>query len=544
MTYSCAVFSRGATTLEEAQETKLELTCDKLGVEPGDRVLDVGCGWGSFASTPRGARRERRSASRCPSRRRSYARQRARRRGVADRVEFRVPTTASWRGERFDAIASIGMVEHVGEEQIDVYARQLAALLEPGGRLLNHGIARLRHTDAEAGRVLGALRVPRRARRCTCRGSCSRSSGRASRPTTSRASARTTRRRCATGRDRLDDEPRRGDAARRRGAGARVAPLPARGAQRLRDGLHLDLPGALLEAVATDRRLVGTLLCAGSAAAFGAMAIFGKLAYEAGVGVLTLLVVRFVLAGTVLGAVAAVRRAPLPRRRTLWMALGLGAVGYTAQSALFFTAIERIDVGLAALVLYIYPALVTIAAAALGRDRLDGLRVLVLAMAFAGQALVLLVGGAGDLDGVGVILALSAAVAYTAYILTSETVLSDTEPIALSALVCAGAAFSFVLAGTVSGALDFSFDAIGWLWLACIAIVSTVVAVVLFFAGLAAVGPSRASIISTVEPVVTIALAFVVFGEHLSALQLTGGALVLASVVLLQTRGVRPVDVP
>jgi cyclopropane-fatty-acyl-phospholipid synthase len=70
---------------------------------------------------------------------------------VADRVEFRVADYRELRGERFDAIVSIGMVEHVGEERIDLYARQLAALLGPGGRLLNHGIARLRHTDPAAG---------------------------------------------------------------------------------------------------------------------------------------------------------------------------------------------------------------------------------------------------------------------------------------------------------------------------------------------------------------------------------------------------------
>jgi cyclopropane-fatty-acyl-phospholipid synthase len=79
------------------------------------------------------------------------ARERAEAAGVGDRVEIRVMDYRDLVGERFDAIASIGMVEHVGEAQIDVYARALAGLLEPGGRLLNHGIARLRHSDPEAG---------------------------------------------------------------------------------------------------------------------------------------------------------------------------------------------------------------------------------------------------------------------------------------------------------------------------------------------------------------------------------------------------------
>jgi cyclopropane-fatty-acyl-phospholipid synthase len=152
-TYSCAFWSEGAETLEQAQEEKLDTVARKLALKGGDRVLDVGCGWGSFplrAATKYGASVVGITLSPPQAER---ARQRAEQAGVADRVEIRVidyrDLAAS--GERFDAIASIGMVEHVGEEQIDVYARTLAGLLEPGGRLLNHGIARLRHTDPDAG---------------------------------------------------------------------------------------------------------------------------------------------------------------------------------------------------------------------------------------------------------------------------------------------------------------------------------------------------------------------------------------------------------
>ncbi len=151
MTYSCAIFSRGAQTLEEAQEEKLETVARKLALKEGDRVLDVGCGWGSFplwAATQHGASVLGITLSPPQAER---ARQRAEVAGVADRVEIRVMDYRDLAGERFDAIASIGMVEHVGASQIDVYARTLAGLLEPGGRLLNHGIARLRHTDPEAG---------------------------------------------------------------------------------------------------------------------------------------------------------------------------------------------------------------------------------------------------------------------------------------------------------------------------------------------------------------------------------------------------------
>ncbi|MDX6590732.1 MAG: cyclopropane-fatty-acyl-phospholipid synthase [Solirubrobacterales bacterium] len=153
MVYSCAIFSRGAKTLKEAQEEKLETVARKLELKQGDRVLDVGCGWGGFplwAATKHGASVVGITLSPPQAER---ARQRAEEAGVADRVDIRVMDyrDIAGTGERFDAIASIGMVEHVGASQIEVYAQTLAGALEPGGRLLNHGITRLRHTDAEAG---------------------------------------------------------------------------------------------------------------------------------------------------------------------------------------------------------------------------------------------------------------------------------------------------------------------------------------------------------------------------------------------------------
>lgn len=286
---------------------------------------------------------------------------------------------------------------------------------------------------------------------------------------------------------------------------------------------------------------MGLLMCAASAASFGAMGIFGKLAYDAGVGVLTLLLVRFVLAALMLGAANALRRPRLPGRRGLLMAVGLGAIGYAAQSGLYFSALTRMGAGITALVLYLYPCLVTLGAVALGRDRLDRVRVASLLLAFVGLALVVFVGAPARIDAVGVALALGAAVAYTGYILVSDTIASDRlDPLALSGFVCAGAAGSFALTSALSGEVSFSFDPIGWLWLGAIAVVSTVLAIVLFFGGLARVGPSRTSIVSTIEPLVTVGLAALVFGEGLSATQLAGGLLVLGSVLLLQTPGRHP----
>ncbi len=171
MTYSCALFSRGASTLEEAQVAKRELVCKKLGLSEGERILDVGCGWGSFvihAAREHGVQALGITLSQAQA---ELARARVAEAGLQERVEIRVGDyrdlaasgSAASNGAggadgvgllgagRFDAIASIGMVEHVGSSKIDDYAKVLSGLLAPGGRLLNHGIARLRHGDPEAG---------------------------------------------------------------------------------------------------------------------------------------------------------------------------------------------------------------------------------------------------------------------------------------------------------------------------------------------------------------------------------------------------------
>jgi drug/metabolite transporter (DMT)-like permease len=282
----------------------------------------------------------------------------------------------------------------------------------------------------------------------------------------------------------------------------------------------------------------GTLLCLGSATAFGAMAVLGKLAYDAGATVGTLLAVRFLLAAAlfwalVLGGEAA-RELRALRGSDVAVGLGLGACGYAIQAGCYFTALERIDASLLSLLLYTFPAMVAVAAVALGRERMDARRVGALVLASGGLALVVAGAGTGALDPLGAALGLGAAVVYTTYILVSEGVVGRMTPRLLSALVCTGAAASLTAGSALLGQLrPGELTAAGWGWLACLAVVSTVAAVSLFFAGLERVGPTTASILSTAEPVVTVLLAFLVFGELLGPLQLLGGALVLAAVLVL-----------
>jgi cyclopropane-fatty-acyl-phospholipid synthase len=147
MTYSCAIFSRGAQTLEEAQRTKLDLVARKLDLAAGMKLLDVGCGWGSFAIHAARDYGVTVTGITLSPAQAELAREKVDEAGLEGQVEIRVEDYRELPRESFDAIASIGMSEHVGESRIDLYARSLLRLLRPGGLLLNHAIVGLDPDD-------------------------------------------------------------------------------------------------------------------------------------------------------------------------------------------------------------------------------------------------------------------------------------------------------------------------------------------------------------------------------------------------------------
>ena len=277
------------------------------------------------------------------------------------------------------------------------------------------------------------------------------------------------------------------------------------------------------------------------------MAIFAKEAYAAGLGVTALLAARFVLASGLFWGLVGLRarrgrasgraNRAVPSRRVILAGLTLGGVGYAAQAGLFFSALRHIDASLASLLLYTYPALVFCGAVALRREQVTRWKALALVLASAGAALVLLGGGTGGMDAGGVALALAAAAAYATYILVAEGAVARIDAFLLSALIATGAAVTFLVAGVIGGALTFTPG--GWIWIAAIAIFSTVLSIVTFMLGMERVGSSTASILSTVEPVVTVGLAVALYGDPLGLPQILGGVLVLTAVVALQARGDR-----
>ena len=293
---------------------------------------------------------------------------------------------------------------------------------------------------------------------------------------------------------------------------------------------------------------MGSVAVVLSAVAFGVMALFAKLAYDAGVGLDALLLVRFGLAGLLLLVIAHARgRLRGLGRRAVVIGLLMGALGYAAQAGLYFAALTRVDASQVALVFSVYPLLVMAMAVLTRRERATRRRALGLLVALGGVALVLGGASTGAFDLTGSAFALGSAIVYTGYILVGDRV-AATDPLAFATLVCLGAFGTFVAWSALHGVPDLGFAPAGWLWLALIASVSTVAAILLFFAGLARVGPSVTALLSIVEPVVTVTGAALVFGESLTVQQVLGGALVLGTVLFVQwpagDRGMRSPSPP
>jgi drug/metabolite transporter (DMT)-like permease len=286
-----------------------------------------------------------------------------------------------------------------------------------------------------------------------------------------------------------------------------------------------------MDAAARRTRLTGVGLALLSAASFGVMPVLTKVAYADGADAVGVLSVRFTLAGLVLLVLARLRGEPLPRGRTLVALSLLGGVLYVAQSLCYFLALERVSASLTALLLYFFPALVVLLSAVLLRVRPRPGAVACVAVATAGTAMTL--GPLGSVEVLGVALGLASATAYATYIvLSGQVVDDDAGPFATSAVVILACAAGYDVLALATGAAVPS-AASAWLALVGVALVGTVVAVAAFFAALPRLGAPDTAVVSTLEPVVTVAAAALVLGERLSALQLSGGVLVLAAVVVL-----------
>lgn len=289
-----------------------------------------------------------------------------------------------------------------------------------------------------------------------------------------------------------------------------------------------------------SRRALGVALALTSATCFGIMPVLTKIVYDDGAGTIGVLSVRFTIAAVLLLGLARFRGEPLPSGRTLGQLLLLGGVGYVVESLCYFTALERISAGLTALLLYLYPALVVLLAAVLLRHRPRPLALGCVVVATAGSALT--IGPVAGGQTVGVLLGLGAAASYALYIVLSSKASSGVGPLATSAVVMGACGAVYDVLALATGA-SLPHAAGPWLALVAVSLLGTVVAVAAFFGALALLGPADTAVVSTAEPVVSVAVAGLAFGDRLTPWQLAGGALVLIAVVVL-ARTPTPEPVP
>ena len=288
-----------------------------------------------------------------------------------------------------------------------------------------------------------------------------------------------------------------------------------------------------IRTAAADRRF-GLVLIIISAASFGVMPIFARLAYNAGAEPITVLFLRFTIAAVVMNLIMILRRTAYPRGLVLLELIFLGAIAYVGESLAYFLALKMASAGLVALLLYIYPALVTALSAIFLKEHLTRVKIVALFIALSGTALTLRISGGGSL--MGILLGIAAAVDYAIYILLGSRIVRRSGPMASTTVIITSTAGVYVGIVAIHGT-TYPTTSTGWIAIIAIALISTVLAFVTFFTGLKRIGPTTTSTLSTFEPIVAVVLAAIVLGETISPIQILGGILILAAVVLLATSG-------
>jgi drug/metabolite transporter (DMT)-like permease len=291
-------------------------------------------------------------------------------------------------------------------------------------------------------------------------------------------------------------------------------------------------------------RWTGTALCAASAAGFASLSILGKVALESGLSLTTILSLRFGGAALLLGLfLVFIRRRKIYHGFRLTFTLFLlGAIGYAGQSTLYFSALSRNPASVTSLLLYAYPIFVALLEWLF--DRKHPTTQQWGAFGLSALGVVLIIGTAGSseaqgLDLLGALFVLGSALWYAVYIIMSNRYIHTSGPWVSTMWISLGAGVSFTVMGLSTQTLDLGLGREGYVIILSMIFISTIMALGTLLAGLQLVGPTTASLLSTLEPVFTIILAILLLGESLSGRQFIGGGLILAAVLLLTLPGNR-----
>ncbi|MEW5785668.1 MAG: DMT family transporter [Bacillota bacterium] len=277
----------------------------------------------------------------------------------------------------------------------------------------------------------------------------------------------------------------------------------------------------------------GVLLVLLSAFGFGLMPIFALYAYRGGINVATLLFIRFTLATALFLVYILIkhRRITLNFKDLLHLFI-LGGVCYTLQSTFYLTAVRHITPSLAALLLYSFPIYVVILSCIFEREKLTRMTIASIGVSFAGVLLILGT-SYGRISGLGVVLALGAALVYSVYIMLGNRVIKTIPPIITSTFVSMFAGIGVIAVSLFTENLNFSFSPTVWVHIFGLTVFCTIIAILAFFRGIELLGPVRASILSMTEPLFTTISAVILLQDRLTAMQAVGGAAVLTGAILI-----------
>jgi drug/metabolite transporter (DMT)-like permease len=285
-----------------------------------------------------------------------------------------------------------------------------------------------------------------------------------------------------------------------------------------------------------SRRLTrrGVVWLVVSATSFGSLVVLIKGALATGLNAETALALRFTLAAVIWWAILAGRRRhPWPTVRQAAQAAALGGLVYAPNALAYYWGTARVSGSLAAINVAAAPVLVALLAWLLLRERLSRVGWLALVVAVAGGVMV---AGSpeGRADPVGLLCLGLAVLLYSLYMVLSKPLTGVLAPPVATTYVIVGAAVVFWLWGGLAGRLDFHFTSAGWLAIAGLAVVPTVLAMSAFMAGVEILGATRAAIVNSLEPVVGVALSVLILGDRPDAVQIAGGGLVTLAAVLVQ----------
>jgi len=270
-----------------------------------------------------------------------------------------------------------------------------------------------------------------------------------------------------------------------------------------------------------------------SAFGFALMPTFAKFAYKNDVTVMTLLIIRFSLAATVLFTYLILTKHNLRLdKRTLLGLFFLGAICYTSQASCYFSAVNYIPASLVVLIAYTHPTIIAVISCILDHEPITKNIAFSLIISFVG--LTLMLGTTiGKINGLGVILSTGASLFYSMYVVLSNKMLKKVPPLIASSFISLFSILGILFFSLFSNnTITFEFQSTAWPWILGLVTFSTVIAMLTFFLGLKVLGPTKATILSTAEPVFGVTIAIILFNERLTALQFLGAAGVITGAVM------------